>query len=82
MATRKTKTTASPVKKEEKSFYAVIPEKYPLENDEDIRIFNSIERAFLIAQDDYDVDPTENKFFVYEIKKKGVVKLDINVQVL
>jgi len=78
MATKKSTT----VKKGEELFYAVVPEQYPLENGDEITIFNTIEHGFFDTQDSYhDVDPATDKFFVYEIRKKGVVnvKVDINI---
>lgn len=78
MATRKTTTP----KKVQDVFYAVIPEKYPIKNNEEIYAFNTIEHAFLDAQEHYDDDPIKANFIVYEIKRRGVVKLNIDVKIL
>lgn len=78
MATRKKATPA----KTQDVFYTVTPEEYPLKKHEDITLFETIEHAFFDAQECYDGDPTEANFIVYEIKRKGVVKLNIDVKIL
>lgn len=75
MATKK----ATPQKKEE-IFYAVIPEQYPLETNDEITVYKSIEQGFFDAQRQYDVDAGEDKFVIYEIKRKGIVNIKVDIQ--
>lgn len=75
MATKK----AVPQKKEE-IFYAVIPEKYSPECGNEILVFESIEQAFFDAEHHYEADPSKDKFVVYEIKRKGIVNIKLDIQ--
>jgi hypothetical protein len=74
-----TKKTTKPVIKD-KTFYAVVPEKHPLKSDIELIIFDSIESAFFDAKDSYDADPSKEKFVVYEIKRKGVVNINVDIK--
>jgi len=75
MATKK--TVKAP---EDQVFYAVIPDKYPIENNEDIKMFTTIEQAFFDAQDAYDIDLSKDKYIVYELKKKGIVNMKVDIE--
>lgn len=78
MATKK----STPVKKqEEQVFYIVTPDTAPLSNMDEVPVFTTVEQAFFDAQENYEAHPSENKFFLYEVKKRGIVNLKIDVQI-
>jgi len=74
MTTKKTTKT-------EKSLYIVIPERNELRNGFETSVFNTVDQAYYDAQENYVTDPSEDKYIVYEVIKKGYVKINIDIQI-